>query len=285
MEDVERLVALSVEAWLGQPVAVRPLPAAASSRRYYRMAYGPGAPYSSLIGAAGMSAAENRAFVAIARCLEAEAIAAPRVLAVEHGDGAYIVTDLGDRCLMDVVADAARKGWDDTPGLEALMRCVDSLPAMQYGVAARLDPAVCYPRGRMDRRSMMWDLNHFKYCFLKAAGAEIDEEGLEDDFMRLVAMIETQADGPFWAFIHRDCQSRNVMLTAPGDIPAWIDFQGGRFGPVAYDVASLVWHGRAAIPPGLRSMLLDRYVAALGRVTGRHVDRSEFEEADRKSVV
>lgn len=279
MTDIERLTFLADSAGLGSPVKITPIAAAASSRRYYRMTMSGGAP--SLIGAIGSSQAENRAFVAIARVLDEISVAAPRVLAVEDGAGAYIVTDLGDRLMMDAVNDCIISGkWENSPGLRALEDAMRQLPVIQYGVARRLDMSVCYPRATMDRRSVMWDLNHFKYCFLKAAGDEIDEEGLEDDFERLADMICRQSEGPLWAFILRDCQSRNVMLAEDGS-PQWIDFQGGRMGPVTYDIASMIWHARAHIPAPIRSRLVDCYLDSLRRVTGSDISRREFDESLR----
>lgn len=275
MNDIDRLSALMERTGAGEIEWIVPLAAAASTRRYYRISVTGGRSY---VGAIGQSEEENRAFFEIARCLEAEKIPAPRVIAVEDGGGAYIVTDLGVRSMMDAVAQAARSGqWEGSAGLAALEACMDLLPELQYGVARRIDASKCYPRGAMDRRSVMWDLNHFKYCFLKAAAADMDEEGLENDFERLAGLIGAQEGGPFWAFIHRDCQSRNVMLT-PGGSVAWIDFQGGRMGPVAYDFASMVWHGRSGIPRDIRYRLMARYVAALSEQVGRMVTIPEFEE-------
>lgn len=282
MNDAERLIRLAVDAGLGTPEGITPVAAAASSRRYYRLTM-PGA--STVIGAIGMNSRENRAFIHIARCMAAEGIPAPRVLAVEDGDGAYIVSDLGDRSMMDAVSASAASGqWEGTEGFEALAACMDALPGLQYGVASRLDTAMCYPRQAMDRRSVMWDLNQFKYCFLKAAGVETDEDALEADFEKFASIIERQSGGPFRAFMHRDCQSRNVMLTPDGR-PQWIDFQGGRMGPVAYDVASMVWHPRAAIPDNIRQRLVGLYIDALGRRIGRRVGREEFEEVLRPVLV
>ncbi len=274
MNDIERISVLIKDCLSDKIESVVSLAAAASTRRYYRISLCDGRTF---IGAIGQSEAENRAFIEIARCLEEEKISAPRIVAVEEGCGAYIVTDLGDESMMDSVVKAGSSGeWEGSRGLEALERCMDVLPQMQYGVARRIDVSKCYPCESMDRRSVMWDLNYFKYCFLKAAGAEIDEVGLEDDFKRLADMIGEQEQGPFWAFIHRDCQSRNVMLGADG-LPSWIDFQGGRMGPVVYDFVSMVWHGRAGIPHAMRMRLMNRYVAALSAQIGREVSLSEFE--------
>ena len=286
-KDTERLLRLAADAGIQGRIAVAPLAAAASSRRYYRLTAttGDNTPASTYIGAIGESEAENRAFVMIARSFENNGVAAPRVVAAEPDCGAYIVTDLGDTTLMDLIDEAKRSGdWEGSKALAALVKCVEALPRLQYRGAAGTDPAYFYPRPAMDRRAVMWDLNHFKYCFLKAAGAEMDEEGLENDFETLASMIESGTDDRFKAFIHRDCQSRNVMIDREGN-PAWIDFQGGRIGPVAYDVVSLVWHVRAGIPDAIRHRLLEVYVEALSDETGMVVGVDRFMEQLRPVLV
>lgn len=271
--DIDRLLALAASIGQEEIKEVRPLTADASTRRYYRIFSADG---STLIGAIGKSTAENRAFVEIAAALARLSIAAPVVMACEKDYGAYLMTDLGDSSMMDLVTAVAKDGqWEGSKALKALEACMDSLPKLQLGLAREVNPEVCYPRPAMDRRSVMWDLNHFKYCFLKAVGAEPDEEGLENDFARIASMIESLSPGPLWAFIHRDSQSRNVMMLSDGT-PAWIDFQGGRMGPVGYDLFSMVWHARAALPEEVRFHLLDRYLESLSRQVGKRIGREEF---------
>jgi hypothetical protein len=114
-----------------------------------------------------------------------------------------------------------------------------------------------------------FDLNYFKYDFLKLSGLEFNEVFLQDDFDRLREDLLAE---PSDTFLYRDFNARNVMLV--GGEPYFIDFQGGRRGPVYYDVASFLWQARARYPEALREELLQVYLEAL-RAYGP-VDETHF---------
>lgn len=92
-----------------------------------------------------------------------------------------------------------------------------------------------------------------------------DEELLEDDFERLASRLTGDSAGP-WGFMMRDCQSRNVMVS--GGKPWWIDFQGGRRGPVAYDVVSMLWQAKAGLSDNEKKELAAVYAAEYEKITG-----------------
>jgi len=104
----------------------------------------------------------------------------------------------------------------------------------------------------------MWDLNYFKYNFLKTTGMAFREDLLENDFEKLT---ETLLKDETPTFMYRDFQSRNVMLKDGN--PYFIDFQGGRKGPVYYDVASFLWQAKANFPAALREELIWTYIRSL----------------------
>lgn len=241
--------------WAGEsPVNVVPLTGAGSNRRYFRLSGG----RETVIGVAGTSLEENRAFFAIARQLAGQGIRVPEVLAVSDDELCYLQTDLGSVSLYDRIVLCQKAGlWDDET--KALLRQVmTDLPAIQFLGARGFDFSVCTPQQAFDRRTVMWDLNYFKYCFLKATGIDFREDLLEEDFQSLAD--DLLADGTA-TFMYRDFQSRNVMVHAGR--PYYIDFQGGRRGPVYYDVASFLWQARAAFPAELREELLGCYRQAL----------------------
>lgn len=121
-----------------------------------------------------------------------------------------------------------------------------------------MDFSVCYPQAEFNRRSILWDLNYFKYCFLKATGIDFQENLLEDDFENMTQVLLADT---FSTFMYRDFQSRNVMIREGK--PYFIDFQGGRKGPVYYDVASFLWQAKARFPQHLREELIHDYLDAL----------------------
>lgn len=239
------------------PSSVVPLAGEGSARRYWRLT-----GVRDVVGAVGTSRRENDAFVYLSGFFRAHGLPVPEVLAVSADGMTYLQQDVGDTSLYSLIA-AAGGDW---PAVEPLLhRVMELLPRFQTSASdVSFDLSRCYPRQAMDRRAAMWDLNYFKYCFLKPSGVEFDEDCLEDDFQTLA---EAAADNPDGLLMLRDCQSRNVMIDGSGN-PYFIDFQGARFGDGLYDVASFVWQARAGFPAELRERLVDTYRSALARELG-----------------
>lgn len=271
------------------PAVISPLYGSGSNRRYVRLSSGEG---ESCMGVIGTDARENHAFLTLARHFRSKGIPVPEILAVS-GDGmAYLQEDLGDILLYDMVEKARSDGWagTDEEDMEKLLcRTMSLLPKIQFDGADGLDFSVCYPQPAFDRRMVMFDLNYFKYCFLKSSGLEFDEVQLQDD-LELLADDLLSADGTgigvadafqVPTFLYRDFNARNVMVR--DGQPYFIDFQGGRRGPVYYDVASFVWQARARYPRALQDRMLESYVAALSEYVA--VDRTSFDAKLRVFLV
>ena len=235
------------------PVSSVALTGSASHRRYYRLT---GADGRTLIGVEGTDPDENRAFLTIDRHFAAKGINVPQVVAV---DGlCYLQEDLGSTVLYDALAAGRSSGNYSTDEVALLRKTLAALPKIQVEGARGLDFSVCYPQPSFDARMVDFDLNYFKYDFLKLVGMEFNEVFLQDDFDRLKADLLAE---PSDTFLYRDFNARNVMLV-DGE-PYFIDFQGGRRGPVYYDVASFLWQARAKYPEALREELLQVYLDAL----------------------
>lgn len=247
--------------------SVTRLTAAGSNRVYYRLGTPDG---KTVVGVEGTNPDENRAFLVIGRHLRAAGLPVPEILAVSDSGMCYLLQDLGDESLFGLM-ESAREGGSYSPSQTALLeKVMRLLPDLQFKGGDGLDYSVCFPCESFDRRSIFWDLNYFKYSFLKATGLEFHEARLEDDFEKLATVL--LADSPYNTFMYRDFQARNVMVL---DGELWfIDFQGGRRGPVEYDVASFLWQARAAYPASLREHLIDTYIESLGRY--RKVDAAAF---------
>ena len=263
---MEQLKLLYTQYYGVQPTSVQPLTAAGSGRRYYRLQAG-GSP---LVGVVGESADENRAFIALSHHLLQAGVAVPRVVAVSDDGMRYLQSDLGNTSLYDALAECRKSGvWHDE-ATELLAQTLRQLAHLQVEGDRDMDYSVCYPSAQFDARTIMYDLNYFKYCFLKATGVVFHENLLQDDFELLCEhLMLAEPKG----LLYRDFQSRNVMI-ADGK-PYFIDFQGARYGAIHYDVASFLWQARAQYPEELRCRLIDEYFGAI-QSYHRHIDRDTF---------
>ena len=236
-----------------------------SNRRYFRMKGG----NLSIIGVAGNCLEENNAFIKLSAHFREKRIPVPRVLAVSEDGMCYIQEDLGERILFDEIAHGRETGSYSTYERDLLCKTIEQLPKVQVRGAEGLDFSVCYPQSSFDARMIDFDLNYFKYCFLKATGMEFNEVQLQDDFEHLKADLLKEDDN---TFMYRDFQARNVIIR-DGE-PYFIDYQGGRRGPVYYDVASFIWQARSRYPDELKDTLVKTYIRALRNY--RAVDEDEF---------
>ena len=202
---------------------------------------------------------ENVAFLEFSRHFRKHSLSVPEIYAEDLDRGAYLEEDLGDTTLFEFLS-KHRTGENIAPDVvEAYRKVVAVLPRFQIEGGRDLNYKVCYPRGSFDRQSIAWDLNYFKYYFLRLAGIAFNEQALEDDFDCLTNFL-LSADCDY--FLYRDFQSRNVMLRHGQ--PFFLDYQGGRKGALQYDIASLLYDAKADLPPELRQQLLDLYIDTLG---------------------
>jgi aminoglycoside/choline kinase family phosphotransferase len=254
----ERLVQLFIERVGHRPDAILEMAADGSTRRYFRLFW---EGDRTMVGAIGPDHEENRAFLAFARSFRKLGLPVPEIFGADREAGVWLEEDLGDTTLFQALTLAREKEDGSTfpeEGLTLMKRVVSVLPRFQVLGHEVVDYRLAYPRQAFDRRSIRWDLNYFKYHFLKLAHIEFNEQRLENDFHNLTDfLLEAEAD----YFLYRDFQSRNVMVR-DGE-PWFIDFQGGRRGALQYDVASLLFDAKADLPPVVREELLRHYLAAL----------------------
>jgi aminoglycoside/choline kinase family phosphotransferase len=201
---------------------------------------------------------ENVAFLEFSKHFLRHGLPVPEIFAEDLDHGTYLEEDLGDTTLFEFLS-KNRTGTNIAPEvIEAYRRVVAVLPRFQVEAGRDLNYKACYPISSFDRQSIAWDLNYFKYYFLRLAGISFNEQALEDDFGRLTEFL---LSAPRDYFLYRDFQSRNIMLRN-GD-PFFVDYQGGRKGALQYDIASLLFDSKADLPPELRQQLLDHYLDRL----------------------
>jgi aminoglycoside/choline kinase family phosphotransferase len=212
---------------------------------------------------------ENAAFLSFSKHFRKHNLPVPEIYAEDLNHGAYLEEDLGDLTLFEFLSKNRRGGTIAPQVVEAYRKVVAVLPRFQVEASRDLDYSVCYPISSFDRQSITWDLNYFKYYFLRLAGIPFNEQAIEDDFSRLTDFL---LSAPRDYFLYRDFQSRNIMLR--DGQPFFVDYQGGRKGALQYDIASLLYDAKADLPPELRQQLFDHYLDALAAFLP--VDREAF---------
>ncbi len=236
-----------------------------SGRRILRLSNGT----TSAIGILYDVREENVAFLEFSRHFRSLGLPVPEIYAADLDQGAYLEEDLGDVTLYEFLSKHRDGEEVGAEAVAAYRDVVAVLPRFQVLGGRDLNYKVAYPRASFDRQSIAWDLNYFKYYFLRLAGIPFNEQGLEDDFAQLTKFL-LSAERSY--FLYRDFQSRNVMLR--DGKPFFVDYQGGRRGALQYDIASMLYDAKADLPPALRQQLLDHYLDTLA--TFISLDREAF---------
>src|SRR5690242_13339924 len=211
----------------------------------------------TVIGVSYQVREENAAFLEFSRHFRRHGLPVPEIFADDLHHGAYLEEDLGNTTLFEFLSRNRSGDEIDPAAVEAYRQVIAVLPRFQVEASRDLNYKVCYPRGSFDRQSIAWDLNYFKYYFLRLAGIPFSEQALEQDFGRLTRLL---LSAPRDYFLYRDFQSRNVMLR--DGQPYFLDYQGGRKGALQYDLASLLYDAKADLPPELRQQLYFDYLRA-----------------------
>ncbi len=235
-----------------------------SSRKIFRLKNSS----KSVIGVFGPEKFENTAFLEFSKYFKEMKLPVPKIYAQDRSKNIYIEEDLGDVTLFKYL-NSVRPSYNfPQEAIKVYRKVIEWLPKFQIA-GKRLDYKYCYPRKSFDKKSIMWDLNYFKYYFLKLGGIDFNEHRLENDF-EVFSDFLLKAESDF--FLYRDFQSRNIMLK--GGKPFFIDYQGGRKGALQYDIASLLYDGKANMPSDTRKELLNYYLDVLSKIV--KVDREEF---------
>lgn len=255
MEE-KRLIELYEKCFACTPSKVDALSGAGSNRQYYRITSDDGL---TVIGVVGTSEEENKAFYELAVAFAERNLNVPKVIGRSDDYMFYLQEDLGSSSLFDSIRSGRENGGEYNAAERSLIAdAIACLPRFQFEGAGDDVFTQCYPQRVMDRTSVMFDLNYFKYNFLKLTGIEFNEYKLQADLEAFADSILSETGE---TFLYRDFQSRNVMLQ--NGKPMFIDFQGGRKGPIYYDVASFLWQASAKFSDDLRDEMIDVYLNAL----------------------
>lgn len=230
-----------------------PLPGAGSDRKYYRIF----TTDISVIGSCNPDQEDHRAFLYLCSHFRSAGLAVPEIYASNPDNGTCLMQDLGDETLLAWI----EKNRSAIDFLANLNRFYEQALSDLIKFQLDGDKLLSYqqlPVPAFDAQAMQWDLNYFKYYFLKPAGILFDERELEKDFYALIKYLSGEQ---LQGFMYRDFQGRNIMMH--DEILYYIDFQGGRKGPLQYDLASLLFQAKAALPDELKSELIAFYLKQL----------------------
>jgi len=248
-----------------QGIEILPLPQAGSYRQYYRLA----GQQKHAIGVYSPDKSETRAFIEFTHHFRQLGLNVPAIFASDPAHDCYLLSDLGDLSLLEHLEKNRVDGFPSKETCEYYKQAIAELPRFQVDACKDLNFSLCYPSGEFDGRSMRWDLNYFKYYFLRLLKIPFNEAALEDDFDRLIVYL--LQSGPRF-FMYRDFQARNILIH---EGKTWyIDYQGGRRGPLQYDLASLLFQVKASLPYDFREEMLKWYLENLKKFI--NIDEKKF---------
>lgn len=238
--------------WANEPCTNKiQITANGSNRLYYRLE----GPTKSCIAAYNENVAENEAFFSYASQMSQRGVKVPQVYAISEDRRTYLQQDLGNVTIYTYLSSRKANGMDVTDAMRDLYRkAIVGLIDIQNR-CKDFDFTHAYPRPVFDRQAIQWDLNYFKYYFLRLFHVQFDEQLLEQDYQRFIDYL---LDGDCNCFMYRDFQSRNIMIV--DDELYFIDFQGARLGAAQYDLASLLYSSKSNVPDDMRAELLDYYI-------------------------
>ncbi|MBQ2187232.1 MAG: phosphotransferase [Bacteroidales bacterium] len=251
LEEIKKTIAALIENIGEKALEINAMPSSGSSRKYFRVK----TDKRVLIGAYNLNIEENDAFFSFSKHFHECGLPVPQILAISDSKEIYIQTDLGDDTLFNHVENCLKNGKYDDETVELYKKSLDKLIDFQIIGHKGLDYSKAFPTAEFDEMSIMDDLNYFKYCFLKEhEEISFNETRLDTDFQTLTRYI---LEAPSDFFMYRDFQSRNIMIVENN--PYFIDYQGGRKGPLQYDVVSLLYQVKARMPQEWRDELIDYY--------------------------
>jgi aminoglycoside/choline kinase family phosphotransferase len=266
MKEIKAQLKKLFEDWSHEnALSIIPLAQSGSYRKYFRLS----GKEKTAIGVFSPDKKENVAFISFTKHFLKKGLNVPKLYAQRLKENVYLTEDLGDTTLFTLMEKEKANDSFSEKLVGYYKDALTHLVRFQIEGSKGLDYSVCYPRKKFDKQSILWDLNYFKYYFLKLAKIPFDEQRLEDDFKAFAEFL-LSAEANY--FMYRDFQSRNILIH--NDELYFVDYQGGRKGALQYDVASLLFQAKVNLSPQVRDELLEYYLDELGQKS--KVKRQKF---------
>ncbi len=265
-EIIEALSKLYSEEYNCKFDSIEQLKQSGSYRQYYRITK----EGKSILGVYNDDLRENNAYLSFSSSFEKEGINIPKIIRISNNTKTYLIQDLGNQSLWDIAQKNRKKdGSLSETSLKLFKETLKALIHIQCKTIEHIDLSYCYPRDTFDKQSMLWDLNYFKYFFLRLLRVNTDEQLFENDIQRLATKLNEQNQN---YFLYRDFQSRNIMIF--NNEPYFIDFQGGRKGSTYYDLASLIYDANIELVNEDQEELIHYYLEEWSRT--HSITKKEF---------
>jgi len=277
--DLAPLAALASR-WLpgGEgPFECQVMPGGASTRRYFRVRRGPVSAVAMYVPDGtkaeevvhGSPARARWPFLEVRDLLASRGVDVPALLAEDTARGWLLIEDLGDETLAAYLAahpDAREALYvGAVTGLARAQAALRELPAGSI-VASRA----------FDEDLLLWELHHFREWVLDARGCAL-EPAARARFDGIAGRLAARIAGWPRVFVHRDYQSRNLMVRSGGEL-CWLDFQDALLGPRIYDVVALLNDSYQVFDRPFVEARIDDYARAAGIAgEGRAVLGREFD--------
>jgi len=232
---------------LGTIIRIEPISSSGSSRYYAIIYYND----STILGCYNKNVKENEAFIYFSNLFYESNLPVPHILHVSDDKTIYFQTYISELSLFDLLK--IKNFHYDNEIVDYYLKALQLL--QQFNKFTDIDFSKTYPKPSFDSRSIRWDLNYFKYNFLKIIDLPFDEDKLENDFEELENIVFSYSQNYLSL---RDYQSANLMLN--NNKVYVIDFQGARIGSQMYDVAALLFDSKAQMPNDIRERLLLFYL-------------------------
>lgn len=266
--NLEQQITVLFENWAKETVqSIRRLPQSGSDRQYFRVQ----GVQKTALAAFNTIKKENKIFVDYTQHFLKKGIRVPELYAQNLEQNIYLLQDLGDLTLLQYLESESKEGIPSADTITYYKKALSALASMQIEGIEGLNVEAYHSPVSFNEQAMLWDLNYFKYCFLKTTKVDFDESSLESDFRKLTNYLAEESQS---FFMFRDFQARNIMLHE--EEVYFIDYQGGKKGPLQYDVVSLLFQAKANLPNPLRQELLDYYIQEAATLTS--IDKEKFKD-------